>query len=175
MIWELQMIYEDVSMDAQYMVAVEAGDMETAQRMVGEAAKTLIESFPASSNSNDVPNTGSIGSSLDDYQEFGVRDVPLSLFSGMGKKAYYTAADHARVDRLMDSVRAEGIQSPLIVVIDGHPDGVAYVLEGAHRLAAAEELRLPSLPALVVYDNSADPVVRDNNGNVIPLSQRFNR
>jgi ParB-like chromosome segregation protein Spo0J len=75
----------------------------------------------------------------------------------------------------MDSVRAEGIQSPLIVVIDGHPDGVAYVLEGAHRLAAAEELRLPSLPALVVYDNSADPVVRDNNGNVIPLSQRFNR
>jgi hypothetical protein len=160
--------------DAAYFAAVEAGDMETAQAMVDEAAKTLIESFPASSNSNDVPNTGSIGSSLDDYQEFGVRDVPLSLFSGMGKKAYYTAADHARVDRLMESIRAEGIQSPLIVVIDGHPDGTAYVLEGAHRLAAAEELRLPSLPALVVYDNSADPVVRDDDGNIIPPSQRFN-
>jgi hypothetical protein len=39
MIWELQMIYEDVSMDAQYMDAVKRRDTETAQKMVDEAAR----------------------------------------------------------------------------------------------------------------------------------------
>jgi hypothetical protein len=43
MIWELQMIYEDVSMDAQYMDAVKRGDVETAQRMVDDAAREAGE------------------------------------------------------------------------------------------------------------------------------------
>ena len=42
MIWELQMIYEDVSMDAQYMDAVKRGDMESAQKMVDNAAMKTI-------------------------------------------------------------------------------------------------------------------------------------
>lgn len=39
MIWELQMIYEDVSMDAQYMDAVKRKDMESAQKIVDDVAR----------------------------------------------------------------------------------------------------------------------------------------
>ena len=39
MIWELQMIYDDVSMDVKYMEAVNRKDMESAQKMVDEAAR----------------------------------------------------------------------------------------------------------------------------------------
>ena len=159
--------------DAAYLAAVEAGDMETVQRMVDEAAKVFIESFPKSDNENDVPNLGSISADGGDFTQFGIREVPTGLFSGKGRWAFYDANDHKKVDRLLPSIKDEGVRSPLIVVIDGNADGVAYVMEGAHRLAAIEEAKLPSFPALVLYDEGADPVTRDESGNVIPLSQRF--
>jgi hypothetical protein len=160
-------------LDSEYIKAIESGDVKSQQKMVDKAAKTLIESFPISSNKNNIPNLESISSSLENYQDFGVRDVPLSLFNGLGKKSYYNASDHAMVDKLMESIRDKGIDSPLIVVIDGHSDGAGYVLEGGHRLAAAEELGLSSLPALVVYDKSANLISPKSSRNVILLSERF--
>jgi hypothetical protein len=160
-------------LDADYMKAVNNGNMDTAQRMVDEAAKRMIEAMPVSDNNKEIPNLGSISADGGSYKEMGIREVPTSIFSGKGKKAFYDPREDKRVDRLMESMREEGVKAPLIVVVDGHPDGVAYVMEGAHRLAAIEELKLPSFPALVLYDESANPITRDDSGQVIPLSQRF--
>lgn len=159
--------------DAAYLkLAKDPEKNKTAlQWMVDEAAERMIKSFPESNNDEPIPNLDSMDG--EDYTEMGVREVPTSLFSGEGKKALYDVKDHIRVDALIESIREEGVRSPLIVVIDGHPDGPAYILEGGHRLAAIEELGLQNFPALVLYDESADPVTYDAQGNIIPLSQRF--
>jgi hypothetical protein len=89
----------------------------------------------------DVPNASSINASLDDWVDHGIREVPMDLFTwDPGEQV------------LADKIRESGEISPLIVVVDGHPDGIAYILEGAHRLDALQTLGVKSLPALVVED-----------------------
>jgi hypothetical protein len=161
--------------DTAYLAAVEAGDMETAQRMVYEAAIARIGQLPSVEGYGDIPNTSSIASSLNEYETLGVRSLPMSWFSSKGRFDYYDPAEQERVSRLATDIAKRGVQSPLIVVVDGSKNGIAYVLEGGHRLAAAKEAGLSSFPALVVYDKDSDPVTRDAQGNVIPLSQRFDQ
>ena len=143
------------------------------QDIVNEASTRMANSFPDSLNTNDVPNTNSISSTLSNYESFGVKDLPLSLFGGLGKRSFYSKSDKDRVDSLMLDIQQNGVESPLIVVIDGDKDGAVYVLEGGHRLAAIEELKLDSLPALVLVDLDADPVTYDEDGNIIPIEERF--
>ena len=117
-------------------------------------AESEIESWPEVAYEGSIPNASSIPSSLENWKEYGVRMVPSSLFSG-GIASQYSAEGQRRVRSLMESMRTDGVQKPLIVVVDGSPDGLAYVLEGGHRLDAIKELGLREFPALVVLDEDA--------------------
>lgn len=101
---------------------------------------------------DDIPNTGSISSSLIDYEVLsGIREVPLSEFD---ISPYHAADDNNRVSRLAWEIKENGWVTPLIVVIDAEG---AYILEGGHRLDALGALGIESLPALVVIDREQVP------------------
>lgn len=167
--------YSAARRDKEYMDAVESGDMETAQRLVDEAAKRAIESWRRIDTGDSVdglvvrktiPNVASISAGWADWDEFGVRAVPMSVFTAQPEKM--------KTDALSDAIKESGEINPLIVVVDGHKDGPAYVLEGSHRIDSLAALNKREIPALVVYaKEDADPVTRDDAGNVIPLSKRF--
>jgi len=172
-------LYQMEDTDADYLAAVEAGDMETAQRMVDEALAETIESLPVSSNEEPVPNTDSIAASLSDYKTFGVREIPIGFLIDADNASMptYFVGGKENTLRLADSIEREGVKSPMILVWEN--ERYPYVLEGstrydALRVLAAQKRRLPdTVSALVVVDESADPVTYDDSGNVIPLSQRF--
>lgn len=98
----------------------------------------------------DIPNTNSIAASLDDYEVLGVREVPFSIFGPKPKnKRYYSVALEKRVKALAAEIKESGEINPLIVVMS--PSG-PYILEGAHRFDALDDLGLKSFPALVVQE-----------------------
>lgn len=103
---------------------------------------------------DEIPNRGSIRSSLDDYTVLpGVREIPLSEFTAIAPTdVFYARNDIDKAKRLAEEIRASGEIAPLIVVIDNEGP---YVLEGAHRLVALGLLGAKSLPALVVQDNES--------------------
>ena len=99
---------------------------------------------------DNIPNTGSIDSTLDDYDILdGIREVPLSVFDLTGKS--YSVSETNRIKQLASLIRDNGWIDPLIVVID---EEGPYILEGGHRAEALYRLGVDSLPALVVIDNS---------------------
>lgn len=103
-----------------------------------------------------IDNQSSIGASLDDYEIVGLREVPMSIFD-------ITPGE----EKLAGKIRKSGELSPLIVVVDGNKDGIAYILEGSHRIDAAATLGLESIPALVVIDNETmNPTLEQNRWTV---------
>lgn len=162
-------------LDSAYVKAVEGKDSDEIRRLVDKAAEKLIKSIPVSTNKNPIPNSSSISSSLSDYEIFGVREVPIGWFQTGGIKTRYSVSDVMRIKELMELIKRDGVVSPLIVVVDGDKDGIAYILEGGHRFDAIWELGLTSFPALVIYDNDSEAIIRDDSGKIIPLSKRFDR
>ncbi len=100
---------------------------------------------------DDIPNTSSIGSSLNEYESLpGIREVPMSVFSDPDPyKNYYAADDIDRTYRLAEEIKQSGQIKPLIVVMDKKGP---YILEGGHRWSALGVLGKKSFPALVVMD-----------------------
>jgi len=97
-----------------------------------------------------IPNTGSIDSSLVDYEILpGIREIPLSEFASSPKELFYAADDIAWAKSLAEKIKASGYIDPLIVVIDKEGP---YILEGAHRLGALHLLGMQTFPAKVVLD-----------------------
>lgn len=104
---------------------------------------------------SDIPNTGSISASLDDYAVLpGVREVPLNIFETKGKPSYYSVSEEKRTKDLAEQIKNSKEINPLIVVLD--KEG-AYILEGGHRFDALRELDAKSMPAMVVIDKSNPP------------------
>jgi hypothetical protein len=98
----------------------------------------------------EIPNLGSIGASLTDYEILpGVRVVPFSAFTQMEPLHYYSVELERRVKNLAELIRLSRELNPLIVVEDSKGP---YILEGAHRFDALRELEARSFPALVVLD-----------------------
>jgi len=98
---------------------------------------------------DNVPNIGSIKSSLDEYIVLkGIREVPLSEFGDV-KFAFYAANDWERSKNLASEIKENKYIDPLIVVIDNQGP---YILEGGHRRVALSFLKVKSLPALIVID-----------------------
>jgi hypothetical protein len=98
---------------------------------------------------DDIPNTSSIASSLDDYTVLpGIREVPMADFNITGKS--YSEEGDRRIADLSAAIRASGEITPLIVVVDREGP---YILEGATRIDALKRLGAKSFPALVVRDN----------------------
>ena len=102
----------------------------------------------------DIPNTGSIPSSINNYEILsGIREVPLSDFDLTGKS--YSVSENERIKHLSKEITMNGWISPLIVVIDR--DG-PYILEGGHRAEALYRLNVFSLPALIVKDKDNEDI-----------------
>jgi hypothetical protein len=219
--------------DAAYLAAVEAGDMEMAQRMVDEAARAagydtlplyrsdatkwsipriitylspsikLANQFSSLDTSSAVFSTELTGDSDTDYNTLKrlVAEYPNAtvkqfdkiyvfprgskLSSDDSRKFYIksglkfaTVGDevNGKLLRTSSMFRSNtGIQPSITLkfdditaedlIADGY-DGVAGDMDGE---SDSPELAVLSSANIKI----ADPVTRDNNGNVIPLSQRF--
>lgn len=128
--------------------AVETGDIVDGRTVLG-----------------DIPNMGSIGSSLDDYEVLdGVREVPFSAFTQLPKLSYYSATEASRTKDLAERIRQSGEIKPLIVVMD---EEGPYILEGGHRFDALRELNARSFPALVV--RNLDSIRKLQPSPVLPI------
>ena len=206
-------------MDADYLSAVERGDMATAQQMVMEAAKLAMPNTKVVDEDGNpkvvyhgTPNIFTVfdkekqGSSTDrgiwgngfyfsessDYAQTyakrkGIEGQVLSLYlnlenplfislkNGGNDGAYYFKQLHRKhfTDEVYSDIEKfeqryakaqEGLSSDLI--IDGY-DGV--IVEYSQEGMASDYVAFN--PNQI---KSADPVTYDDNGNVIPLSERFN-
>lgn len=98
----------------------------------------------------DVPNTGSIAATLDDYVVLPeLREIPMSAFDQLGELNFATADERTRTERLAQAIGASGRVAPLIVVED---EEGPYILEGGHRFDALRLLGATAFPAKVVLD-----------------------
>ncbi len=182
------------SIDTDYLTAVEAGDMETAQRMVDEAAKEAGYSYhryTKGSPSGDVP-----------WMMFTVDKESVENAYGNN---HYVASDRDAIDieDLIPDIaealeeygstefirdNAEAIADELnpddIVTSAGSWDDADVVQDVWDRVLEDRGiLKVKTTNGLIVMAEqdsdgnplvkSADPVVKDDQGNIIPLSQRF--
>ena len=204
----------DSERDSEYMAAVNSGDMDTAQRLVDEAAKEAgyteeyYHGSHAKFNSFDLDKSKFGNSGYGIY--LGGRMVAAE-FGGDDIIRLYVNPDRiARSDT--HSVTTRQFQSALKRLGLSAKDTYKWYVDSASeyvskrddwRLAydlqdwakqkkklspseilsiLQEELNLDGMQnrrELVLWDNkllkSADPVTYDDNGNVIPLSERFNK
>ncbi len=202
--------------DEDYRAAVEAGDMETAQRMVDEAAKAAgAMTLPNGKRKPYYHGTAEkftvfdINKSRDGMQGYGFYFTPMKHFAeGYGEAgAYYlmtdriaTRDDHSITPEQVVEIREayglpvgeDGLEKARDWVANSNDMDIIKRLESAitrNTDAKPEEfLRrfrevfgydgLRHAYETVLWDNklmkSADPVTYDDEGNVIPLSERFN-
>ena len=151
-------------LDTEYFAAVDAGDMSTAQRLVDEAAAVAgynVEAFHGTPKGGfTVFKAGSFG--------------PLYFFAKDKKYADYYAqrfSDAPSPTTLRVYLRME---NPKLVSEIGQQED--KLLAYRTRKEGFDSLETPNAHVVFLPDQikSADPVVKGNKGNVIPLSQRFN-
>lgn len=168
--------------DAAYLAAVESGDMETAQRMVDEAAKA------AGYNVGPVYH-GSWNPDITVFDRAHSHEVgvgSLGFFTTSQKRAEGWATDGGKVYKVF--LRSESPitdSNELNEVLHRWARSPDYI-EGVDAFSTKPHDSLDDngnvieteVMEWVVKDpnqiKSADPVTRDSAGNVIPLSQRFN-
>jgi hypothetical protein len=166
--------------DDAHRKAIDSGDMETAQRMVDEeAARKGYETkayhgtdaekidvfdkdmFGESTGQGDIGDGFYFATTPEFASEFGKNVMPVYLQKGK----YATNKDLLDPDIQSAIDDDMGFKSVAEVLAEKGFDGIKYD-RGNNRVE------------MVVFDNnkvkSADPITRDDAGNVIPLSQRFN-
>jgi len=156
--------------DQDYLAAVERGDMEMAQRMVDEAARVA-----------GYNQSGWHGSSSNEpFTVFRTDNTPTTGWRGLG--AYFGAEEQSsgfgsnnlrrfylKLDNTLDTTFSD--------LMDRFDDPIearqTLQREGYDSVSSD-----PVAGAIAVFEpnqiKSADPATRDDQGNVIPLSQRFN-
>lgn len=160
--------------DSDYMAAVERGDMETAQKMVDEAANaafkdsvlrgkdgSLIKVYHGSPETFNVfrgKEIGGTGNYFSPWESFAIEYGDTRAF-------YLNLTNPAMYD--YDWNKVNGVPAD-------KSDGFIYVPED---MEGGIDQNKVGDTEIVVYDSnkikSADPVTYDDNGNVIPLSERF--
>ena len=198
--------------DSDYMDAVNRGDMETAQKMVDEAAKAAgypVKAYHGTNSgrinkfdkafinydeyfngggffftSNELVarsyiNTEMLGELLGEgeYDEdYGFHRVMLNL----GERPLIVDADGANFDKIEFAPLGTTTTGRLITYAKEHKYTAVVinnVVDNGMFGEVTDDVRKPSTD-YVIFDSSqiksADPVTYDNNGNVIPLSERFN-
>lgn len=173
--------------DAAYMEAVESGDMETAQRMVNDAAKaagyTTVgyhgTNSGAFSEFNESPIFGKAWffSDTPEYPTIrGVRVMTVMLAIRNTKNVKISTNQPWSVPSfekgILDKAKDEGYDSVRLIAVP--PTWMRIVLPLIGLRAEVTGYN----NATVVFDpsqiKSADPATYDDAGNVIPLSKRFN-
>ena len=97
---------------------------------------------------NEVSNQDSIGASVEDYQILPrIREFPLHGFTG--KVSYRSASDYRHCEELAKRIWYSKQINPVIIVEE---KGGPYILEGGHRVAALVDLKITSIPAMIVVD-----------------------
>ena len=188
--------------DADYMAAVETGDMETAQRMVDEAAEragytrrmwhgakngktfttfkgwsyfTEDRTYAEKYSNRDPENLYGVYAKVerpfdtridpDAREEFETarQEYGMSMLNNSGLPDWTDGYD------IVDYIEENGLNYDAVVLDEGvqyNPDAKTY------------DDRYRRVESYVIRDSaqikSADPVTYDDEGNVIPLSERFN-
>lgn len=209
--------------DQTYLDAVNRGDMETAQRMVDEQAKSNgynIKVFHGTPNETISASRGRVRG--DDYKklatDYADKLFPYVVFRNNGRlTGIYTSTDRGIADAFSYSFSRQGTvydlyaraDKPFTFDAEGNgwnnlPISVAedldiskvgrITLEDVSRSAKEQgydavvvnnvretgsgDNESPLTTDVIVFNSnqlkSADPVTYDDNGNVIPLSERFN-
>jgi hypothetical protein len=167
--------------DAQYLAAVKAGSVEWAQQMVDAAAKAAgytIDAFHGTDEEFTVFDMSKAGSSTGGFLPirgmFFSNNINHSSHLGDGQqnkrkirvklrfKNAYIGKNWNSLDKMMGGDFDQRPDEGLFVLKSKGYDG--YILDGGEEMLAID----PSQIKL------ADPVTYDKQGNVIPLSQRFN-
>lgn len=167
--------------DAEYMQAVKAGDMETAQRMVDEAAKAagynvgpvyhagkVVDRFDKSKIGTGRGNAD-LGRGFYFHED---KDVVESVYGEEGPiKAFYIKAQNP----LDIQVGFSGNHRFEQRETDGYDSARRVIFDKDEESGTVD---IVPLGEWVVWNpnqaKSADPVTYDEQGNPIPLSQRFN-
>ena len=160
-------------LDLDYMDAVNRGDMETAQRMVDEAAK----SSGAMTNENGLPTRFYHGSESD-FNEFSYGKIGEATGVGILGDGFYFTDNKSTAKAYGKNVRSFYLQisNPYTA-----SENDLYLLKTQRLIDTGYDgvvMETPKGKIVMAFDNnqikSADPVTYDDNGNVIPLSERFN-
>lgn len=161
--------------NADYLAAVERGDMETAQRMVDEAARAAGYSIKAYHGTNQ---------SFNQFDRWGT-----GIY---GSGYYFTTSENAA----NEYARMSGRGQPRVVEVYLTPDNLGNNSD-YDNIASGKSNSSAKTRALIAAGfegvkinlgrgrtdylvfspeqiKSADAITRDDQGNVIPLSQRFN-
>ena len=146
--------------DAEYMAAVQGGDMDKAQRMVDKAAKAAGIMFRGHKRGRLLGITETfVSQSREQAQRFANQHadgvVSLVRFARPIRVYEQPIPWQEYQDSWRNSVLLKGYDAVRIIEPNGQDISLA--------------IRNPS----VIEFESADPVTRDDAGNVIPLSRRF--
>ena len=175
-------------MDADYLAAVERGDMDAAQRMVDEAAMAWIASTELAANKI-MPTTGTTpgdvrlplyrfveGTELRDPQRdihwtHSRRDVEQMASESAG---FIVVAKHPGLDRVLDWESAQDRQL-MEREIGAYEYRASVFPEVPIRPGKMEIVSVTQVDAdgNRTVLQSADTVTSDESGNVVPLSRRF--
>ena len=156
---------QSTEQDQDYLRAVEAGDMETAQRMVDEAAKAAgYDVGPWYHGTTDKQFT------IFDPLKSGA-NMPDNRF---GPKGFWFSREASTAERFARKGRVLKVALKLSKRLEGE-----QLLSRGGEAFKQSDADYVLTPGIAVVKNPeqiklADPVVRDESGNVIPLSQRFN-
>jgi hypothetical protein len=148
--------------DAAYLQAVKAGDSETAQRLVDEAA--FDQTGLSSEDVLRLIDRNSPSMALD-YR---------AISKALGDKKYIlekVPVNSLRFEEgsenVVDAKRATPSKGPIIIGVDG------VIVDGRHRAMLAKQNKQETISAYI--PQNINPITYDDAGNVIPLSQRFNQ
>ena len=163
-------------LDTEYLSAVERGDMKTAQKMVDEAAKN----WGAISLQGDVSTVFYHGTN-ESFTEF--RPEEMSSVEG----SYFFAENRMDAEAYGDNVYEVYLSARNLADYDNQPSEFYRLRDKRDQVAWLKERGYDGWYAdmdsggwgeLSVFSpnqiKSADPVTYDDDGNVIPLSERFN-
>ena len=186
-------ISEEKSSDTAYLSAVEHGDMVTAQRMVDQTAREngfKIKAYHGTNAEFTEFNRKKIGSNTDDgvygrgfyfsssrnqAEQYGkIGDYYLNLTNPLVLNDYQSIEELADVLDMSESnfSMSGGIVRPRYSFVDSFTSHVQYAgFDGVIVDYGTSDEIVVFKPTKI---KSADPVTYDDNGNVIPLSERFN-
>ena len=163
--------------DSDYLAAVERGDMETAQRMVdAKANEVFADSVLRDENGKLFKVYHGSKAKFNVFRGKEVSGADGEYFSPWKKFAEQYGEVRAFYVNLTNPIMYDEDFNTLNDVSEDEADGFVYIPEDM--AGGIDQLRIGDTEIIVFDSNaikSADPVTYDDDGNVIPLSERFKK
>lgn len=177
------------ALDAAYMAAVESGDLDTAQQLVNEAARTANFSTDVWFRGDVQPwnKAGTVTYLTQDERLATAFTSEPPSYSSVGKPRRFYVSSKLNTANVGDVIAGKKINTSSYLGFGGDESisfGEGFDGPSLNEVTSAgfQAIRgvvdgSDGIIELAVLDptaiKSADPVTFDDNGNVIPLSQRF--